>query len=86
MKRFNEHPEAAIAELHRDMVATGGDQDLLFALAEVSFLHGDTVGNPAYQLAAAVYAYAFLFPEGGAPARDRSTRASGSRQICTTGG
>ena len=37
---FAERPEAALAELHRAMVASGGDPDLLFALAELSFLHG----------------------------------------------
>jgi hypothetical protein len=62
---FGERPEAAIADLHRAMVAARGDQDLLFALAELSFLHGQAVAKPAYQLAAVVYAYAFLFPEGG---------------------
>jgi hypothetical protein len=35
---FGERPEAAIASLHRLMIETGGDPDLLFALAEVSFL------------------------------------------------
>ena len=62
---FGERPEAAIADLHRAMVAARGDQNLLFALAELSFLHGQAVAKPAYQLAAVVYAYAFLFPEGG---------------------
>ncbi len=61
---FDERPEAAIAELHRAMVAAGGDPDLLFALAELSFLHGQATTKPDYHLAAAVYAYAFLFPEG----------------------
>jgi pimeloyl-ACP methyl ester carboxylesterase len=65
---FDERPEAAIADLHRAMVTTRGDQDLLFALAELSFLHGQEAGKRAYQLAAVVYAYAFLFPEGGEPA------------------
>ncbi len=60
---FDAHPEAAIAELHRAMVASHGDQDLLFALAELSFLHGQAATKPDYYLAAAVYAYAFLFPE-----------------------
>ena len=59
----DERPEAAIAELHRAMVASHGNQDLLFALAELSFLHGQAATDPAYSLAAAVYAYAFLFPE-----------------------
>ena len=69
---FDERPEAVIGELHRAMVAAGGDPDLLFALAELSFLHGQAAANPGHRLAAAVYAYAFLFPEGaagGAPGR-----------------
>ncbi len=46
------------------MVEERGDPDLLFAFAELSFLHGQKVEKPEYDLAAAVYAYAFLFPEG----------------------
>jgi pimeloyl-ACP methyl ester carboxylesterase len=61
---FEKHPGAALADLHRAMVAARGDQHLLFALAELSFLHGQKAAKPAYQLAAAVYAYAFLFPAG----------------------
>ena len=68
---FDERPEEAIAALHRAMVATGGDPDLLFALAELSFLHGQTAAKPSYQLAAAVYAWAFLFPEGSGAAPGR---------------
>jgi len=60
---FGQRPDAAIAELHRAMVATQGDQDILFALAELSFLHGQATKKSDYYLAAAVYAYAFLFPE-----------------------
>ena len=60
---FGERPEAAIAELHRVMAATQADQDMLFALAELSFLHGQAAKKKSYYLAAAVYAYAFLFPE-----------------------
>jgi hypothetical protein len=60
---FGERPAAAIAELHRAMVAAQGDQDMLFALAELSFLHGQATKKMDYYLAAAVYAYAFLFPE-----------------------
>src|SRR5262249_34542356 len=40
VEAFKTQPEAAIVELHRAMVGAGGDPDLLFALAEVSFLHG----------------------------------------------
>ena len=63
LEAFDTQPEAAIAELHRAMVASGGDPGLLFALAELSFLYGQAAKNPAFYLAAAVYAYAFLFPE-----------------------
>ena len=45
------------------MVAAGGDPDMIFALAELSFLHGEKAKRPEYRLAAAVYAHAFLFPE-----------------------
>lgn len=60
---FEEHPDAAIIELHRIMVEERGDPQLLFALAELSFLHGQKAKKPDYDLAAAIYAYAFLFPE-----------------------
>jgi hypothetical protein len=63
-QEFEKRPEDVLAALHKAMVAAGGDPDLLFALAELSFLHGQAVAKPAYELAAAVYAYAFLFPEG----------------------
>jgi hypothetical protein len=69
---FDNRPESAIAELHRAMVASRGDHDTLFALAELSFLHGQAAAKRDYYLAAAVYAYAFLFPEdtaGAAPGR-----------------
>ena len=61
---FREHPEAALTELHRTMVEEQGNPDLLYALAELSFLHGKYERDPEYDLAAVVYAYAFLFPEG----------------------
>jgi pimeloyl-ACP methyl ester carboxylesterase len=61
---YAERPDEALARLHRVMVAEGGDADLLFALAELSFLHGKSAGRREHQLAAAVYAWALLFPEG----------------------
>lgn len=60
---YDADPEAAIAELHRRMVAGDGEPSLLYALAEASYLHGEDAGAREHQLAAAVYAYAFLFPE-----------------------
>ncbi len=66
LDRFDEKPAAVLAELHRGL-APAGDEDRLFALAELSFLHGERAGDRAHFLAAAVYAYALLFPgqEGG---------------------
>ena len=71
LEDFEKRPEAALADLHRAMVAARGDVDALFALAELSFLHGRASGKREYHLASAVYAWAFLFPEGlqGAPGR-----------------
>jgi hypothetical protein len=69
---FDKDPAAAIVALHRTMVASRGNPDLLFALAELSFLHCQAATKPDYCLAATVYAYAFLFPEnsgGTAPGR-----------------
>ena len=62
---FDEQPAVALADLHRAMIAAQGDPDLLFALAELSFLHGKEAARPEHHLAAAVYAYAFLFPGEG---------------------
>jgi hypothetical protein len=64
---FAEHPDVTIAALHRAMIEAGGDPDMLFALAELSTLYGEAAGRPEYHMAAAVYAYAFLFPEQGVP-------------------
>ena len=68
---FEDRPEAALAALHKKMRETGGDPDLLFALAELSFLHGKATGKREHSLAAAVYAWALLFPEDGGRAPGR---------------
>jgi pimeloyl-ACP methyl ester carboxylesterase len=61
LDRFDQEPAAVLSELHRGL-APAGDADRLFALAELSFLHGERTGDRAYFLAAVVYAYALLFP------------------------
>jgi pimeloyl-ACP methyl ester carboxylesterase len=43
----------------------GLSRDRLFALAELSFVHAEGTRMTEYYLAAAVYAYAFLFPTDG---------------------
>ena len=60
-QRFEEDPAKALAELHASL-ASEGDEDLIFALAELSFFYARNSGNRSYYLAAAVYAYAFLMP------------------------
>jgi pimeloyl-ACP methyl ester carboxylesterase len=62
--RFEEQPSQALAELHQ-LYVRHGDEDRLITLAELSFLHAEKSGDRAYYLAAAVYAYALLFPGTG---------------------
>jgi pimeloyl-ACP methyl ester carboxylesterase len=57
-------PEAALAKLHR-RIGNAGSQYRLFALAELSYAHAEESGDRSYYLAAAVYAYALLFPGDG---------------------
>jgi hypothetical protein len=65
--RFERAPDATLAELHRGLAPTG-DEDRLFALAELSFLRGEDSSERSHLLAAAAYAYAFLFPgDDGTP-------------------
>ena len=59
--RFEEDPVGALAEMHKGLAPTG-DEDRIFALAELSFFYANNSGDRAYYLAAAVYAYAFLVP------------------------
>ena len=61
LDRFDDEPAAVLAELHRGLLLAG-DDDRLFALAELSFLHAQRTGDRAYFLASAVYAWALLFP------------------------
>ena len=64
--RFEKDPTAALAELRRRLQQRT-TADRLFALAELSFLHAERSGSTSHYLASAVYAYAYLFPEAGAP-------------------
>jgi pimeloyl-ACP methyl ester carboxylesterase len=68
---FDNYPEQVIANLHRTATVGMPDPDLLFALSELSFRHAEDTGKPAYYLASAVYAFAFLFPDDPARRPDR---------------
>jgi pimeloyl-ACP methyl ester carboxylesterase len=59
-QQFQNDPEATLTALRGTGV--GLSRDRLFALAELSFVHAEDIHKPEYYLAAAVYAYAFLFP------------------------
>jgi pimeloyl-ACP methyl ester carboxylesterase len=60
-ERFEEEPEASLEALRR-LLDRPDAMDVVFALAELSFLHAEHTGQPGHYLAAGVYAYAFLFP------------------------
>ena len=60
---YEKDPTAALAKLHATLSPTG-DEDRLFALAELSFLYAEETNDRSYHLAAAIYAYAFLLPGG----------------------
>jgi PGAP1-like protein len=62
--KFKTAPEAALAELQSKVVGGTAGSDEIFALAELSFQYAERTGKRAYYLAASVYAFAFLFPDG----------------------
>ncbi|HWP66984.1 MAG TPA: alpha/beta fold hydrolase [Candidatus Limnocylindria bacterium] len=59
---FEHDPDAALGMLHADAVGETGGRRELFALAELSFLRAEQTRRQDRYLAAAVYAWAFLFP------------------------
>jgi pimeloyl-ACP methyl ester carboxylesterase len=61
LDRFDADPAGVLTQLHTD-VGISEDDDRLFALAELSLFHGMHTGERTRFLAAAVYAYALLFP------------------------
>ncbi|MGH7391136.1 MAG: esterase/lipase family protein [Candidatus Rokuibacteriota bacterium] len=60
---FDDDPEKALERLHDLAVSGSGGPGHLFAAAEASFLHAERTGQLPYHLAAALYAWAYLFPE-----------------------
>lgn len=63
-EEFSKNPVSVLQDL-RTAVSTASNSDRFYALAELSFLHASNTGERSYFLAAAVYAYAFLFPSDG---------------------
>ena len=82
-KRFQGKPEAVIAQLRGDGTNLGGD--VLFTLAETSFLYAEQVQRQDYYLAAAVYAYAFMLETRGTLAVALDPRARLAADIYNLG-
>jgi len=60
---YESDPEKALERLHDLAVSGSGGPAQLFAASEASFLHAERTGKHPYHLAAALYAWAYLFPE-----------------------
>ncbi len=63
VEQFDKTPEEALAKLRADVLSAGPSNADLFALTELSFFHAEHSHKRSYYLAAAVYAFAYLFPE-----------------------
>jgi hypothetical protein len=63
---FDAQPDAAIAALRTQAVATGMQWRDLYALAELSYEQGRRTKSTPMLLASVLYAYAVLFPAGNA--------------------
>jgi pimeloyl-ACP methyl ester carboxylesterase len=60
---YEDDPEKALERLHDLAVSGSGGPRQLFAAAEASFLHAERTGKRPHFLAAALYAWAYLFPD-----------------------
>lgn len=60
---FAEQPEATLGRLREVVVSGRGSTDDLYALAELSYLYAERTQSRPQALAAALYAYAYLFPD-----------------------
>jgi pimeloyl-ACP methyl ester carboxylesterase len=64
-ERYDDDPAGAIAALHTIAVDGRGDEDEVITLAEMAYLYGEKTNQRPYFLAAAIYSFAFLFPDKG---------------------
>ena len=64
-ERYDDDPAGAIAALHGIIADGRGDEDEVITLAEMSYLYAEKTRQRPYFLAAAIYSFAFLFPEKG---------------------
>jgi hypothetical protein len=63
--KYRDDPASTINELHAGL-GHADEPSRLYALAELAFDYGEHGGGPAYYLASASYAWAFLFPDNPA--------------------
>jgi hypothetical protein len=86
-ERFADDPEAALDTMRKNILAGRTGPDVFPAAAELSFFHAEASGKRSYYLAAAVYAWIFLFPAAPTRAcRILSTRVFAWPPISTTEG
>jgi pimeloyl-ACP methyl ester carboxylesterase len=64
-ERYDDDPAGAIAALHTIATDGRGDQEEVITLAEMAYLYAEKTHQRPYFLAAAIYSFAFLFPEKG---------------------
>jgi pimeloyl-ACP methyl ester carboxylesterase len=60
---YFDDPRGALKNLHDFLLVTDRPKGVSFALAELSYLYAKKAAQPSYYLAAAMYAYLYLFPE-----------------------
>jgi pimeloyl-ACP methyl ester carboxylesterase len=63
IEHFEDEPESVLKTVHTAIVSGRRRTRALYALAELSYIQGLRSGDRRYYLGAAVYAWAFLFPE-----------------------
>ena len=79
LARWDVDPAGTILALHEIVVDGRGGRRDVFALAELSLIHAERKKSRPYFFGAAVYSWAFLFPEGAdrSPSRfDDRTRVA----------
>ncbi len=63
LARYELETDATLAKLRASVTSGRGGSDEIFALTELTFFQAERRHSRAHYLGAAVYAYAFLFPE-----------------------
>ena len=63
MELYDDQPTVALWKLREVLVSGRGGSDELYAIAELTYLYAENHQSRPYALAAALYAYAYLFPD-----------------------